>query len=247
MSDPTIFHFHLFKNAGTSVDALLRQSFPGSWEQREFDGSKAEIKLQTVQWFNTNHNLIAFSSHTAIYLKLMDSIRNFLPIIFVRQPLDRIESVFEFECRQEDNSFGSNLARENGLVDYVMKRNRVDRQCRNFHVTRFNQTLDKESGNSLEDALTAMNQFPVVGVVDRFADSMDLYRHHAAKLGLSIASNEVHLNTTRETSTSLAERLAKLKERIGTTAFEHIEQENLDDLHLYNSAVLRLERQHSEL
>ena len=72
MSDPTIFHFHLFKNAGTSVDALLRQSFPGSWEQREFDGNKAEIKLQTAQWFNTNHNLIAFSSHTAIYLKLME-------------------------------------------------------------------------------------------------------------------------------------------------------------------------------
>jgi hypothetical protein len=247
MSDPTIFHFHLFKNAGTSVDALLRQSFPESWEQREFEGNKAEIKLQTMQWFKTSDNLIAFSSHTAIYSKLMDNVRSFLPIIFVRQPLDRIESVFEFERRQGDNSFGSNLARENDLVDYIMKRNRVDRQCRNFHITRFNQTLDALSSNSLEDALTALNHFPVVGVVDRFYDSMDLYRHQAARLGLSIASNEVHLNTTRETSTSLTERLAKLKERIGTTAYEHLEQENLDDIHLYNTAVLRLERQHSEL
>jgi hypothetical protein len=247
MSNPIIFHFHLFKNAGTSVDALLSQSFPGLWEEREFKGNEIEIKRQTIQWIQARPDLVAFSSHTAIWSQPSENFPFILPIIFIRHPLDRVESVFEFERNQEIIDFGNKLAKDNDLVGYVTKRNLIDYQCRNFHVKRFRQTLAKESGNSLEDALTAMNQFPVVGVVDRFSDSMDLYRHHAAKLGLSIASNEVHLNTTRETSTSLVERLAKLKERIGTTAFEHIEQENLEDLHLYNLAVLRLERQHSEL
>lgn len=247
MTSPIIFHFHLFKNAGTSVDALLQQSFSGRWEEREFQGNVAEIKLQTAKWVQTNPDLIAFSSHTAIWSQPSGYEPRIFPIIFVRHPLDRIESVYEYERIQEIQNFPATLAKTHDFVGYVTQRNLFDGQCRNFHVSRLTQFQAEPSGSELEDALIAMNHFPVVGVVDRFQISMDVYRHHAANLGLSIATNNVHLNATREASLSLTERLAKLKERVGTTFFEQLEQSNMDDIRFYDAAVLRLERQLSNL
>jgi hypothetical protein len=36
-----ILHFHLFKNAGTSLDALLKENFPTQWLTKEFESNKA--------------------------------------------------------------------------------------------------------------------------------------------------------------------------------------------------------------
>jgi len=35
-----ILHYHLFKNAGTSVDAILQSNFPGAWQDREITGNE---------------------------------------------------------------------------------------------------------------------------------------------------------------------------------------------------------------
>jgi len=61
-----VLHYHLFKNAGSSVDEMLRQNFPGRWITQEFNlppGERAQALLAFVQ---QNPQVDAISSHSAL-------------------------------------------------------------------------------------------------------------------------------------------------------------------------------------
>ena len=45
-----ILHYHLFKNAGTSVDRLLQRNFPDAWATREFSGRNNTA--QVIEWIS---------------------------------------------------------------------------------------------------------------------------------------------------------------------------------------------------
>ena len=59
-----IIHYHLFKNAGTSVDAILRRNFGEGWASREYpprsDGEAAR------EFLASNPHIAALSSHTLL-------------------------------------------------------------------------------------------------------------------------------------------------------------------------------------
>lgn len=83
-----IFHFHLFKNAGTSVDELLRRNFGDRYTAKEFNFHPYQKNIQNViNWIKEEKDKIAFSSHTARLFKpglLEKEGLKFIPIIFVR-------------------------------------------------------------------------------------------------------------------------------------------------------------------
>ena len=61
-----LVHYHLFKNAGTSVDEMLRQNFGSQWIEREFEGPHNRPNTDAVaQFLNERPDIIALSSHTA--------------------------------------------------------------------------------------------------------------------------------------------------------------------------------------
>jgi len=43
MARTILIHYHLFKNAGTSLDAVLKENFGDKWITREFDRKNAAI------------------------------------------------------------------------------------------------------------------------------------------------------------------------------------------------------------
>jgi hypothetical protein len=59
-----ILHYHLFKNAGTSVDHVLRQNFPSAWVSQEFPGKGGNNTADVSHWITSSPQTIAFSSHT---------------------------------------------------------------------------------------------------------------------------------------------------------------------------------------
>jgi hypothetical protein len=91
-----IIHYHLFKNAGTSVDSVLEKSFGASWRNFDNKNSSARFSPKEFEKINLEHpELKAFSSHQIVPPIPKGSLRVY-PIIFLRHPIDRIKSAYLF-------------------------------------------------------------------------------------------------------------------------------------------------------
>lgn len=169
-----ILHYHLFKNAGTSLDAILQRNFPGRWVTREFPH---EHNTEDVaEWIAANPQAVAFSSHTAQgpLPRLPDT--RIVSVLFLRDPVARIRSAYLFERTQRDDTtdpLGMELAAGQDFEGYVRARLAIpgDRQCRDFHVARLSRFVPGPEPE-LDRAMAALSCLTVVGQVESFAASV---------------------------------------------------------------------------
>ncbi|HSV68814.1 MAG TPA: hypothetical protein VLI72_01780 [Methylibium sp.] len=237
-----ILHYHLFKNAGTSVDELLKRNFGARWVTREFNGgAPAAHRAELARWLADERDAVAFSSHTAQLPPPAPAGVECFPLLFVRHPIDRIASAYAFETKQGGGGFGAVLARNTTLAGYIEVRLSLghDRQCRNFHVTRLAQMFPADSGDELSRALRAIETLPFVGLVEAFDTSVErmaawLTPHFAGFRAASVAKN-----VTRDRSVPLADRLAALRTEVGEALWGQLLEANRDDLAVYEAIAAR--------
>ena len=138
MTRTIILHYHLFKNAGTSLDVILKRNFGARWVTAEFAGEGVGNTAAVVDWIQANPQAVAFSSHTAQGpLPQIDGVK-IISVMFLRDPLDRIRSAYQFERYQGVETWGAKLAASTDFAGYVRARlaRPGDRQCRNFQTYR---------------------------------------------------------------------------------------------------------------
>ncbi|MBQ0929135.1 sulfotransferase family 2 domain-containing protein [Ideonella sp. 4Y16] len=239
-----ILHHHLFKNAGTSVDELLRACFGSRWVTREFAAraNPAPHRREVAEWIREHPEAVAFSSHT-VELPPPDMGQvDILPVIFIRHPIDRIASAYAFERKQGGDGFGSVLARHTTLAGYIEVRLSMgrDRQCRNFHVSRFAPMFPPAEGTEFERASRAVETLPFVGVVEEFDRSMALLQSLVQQDLPEFVARSVHANVSRDTSAPLEERLERLRAEVGEACYTALLTHNADDLRLHEQALARL-------
>jgi len=239
MSRFVLFHYHLFKNAGTSVDRLLEQNFGERWVSREFEPRPAAQHQQEVeQWLQARPEAVAFSSHTAELPPPKVPDVRVLPIVLLRHPIDRIASVYAFERRQGGGGFGAVLARNTSLAGYIEVRLSLanDRQCRDFHVGRLCRMFPASEGTELARAMRAVRSLPFVGLVECFDASMErlatLVRPHWP--GFRAAG--IVANSSRDPAEPLAVRLQRMRDELGAERYAALLDANADDLALYEAA-----------
>jgi hypothetical protein len=244
MARVVLLHYHLFKNAGTSVDQLLRQNFPGGWVTREFgERDRDAHRAALARWIRDEPQAIAFSTHTGMLPPPALEGVEVIPLLFVRHPIDRIVSAYTFERRQNADTFGAVLARHTTLPGYVEVRLALagDRQCRDFQVARLAAMFPAEAGDERDRAARALAALPFVGLVEAFDASI---RRLAALLaphypGFSVSP--VERNVSRDPRQPLAERLAAVREQLGPALHARLLALNAADLALHEavSAVYR--------
>lgn len=239
-----VLHYHLFKNAGTSLDKVLQENFGDKWVTREFqwNDNPEEHTRELGEWIVNNPDAIAFSSHTAELPPPHVAGIRIIPLIFVRHPLDRIASAYYFDRKQKDSvTFGAVLARNTTLRGYAEVGLHVvgDRQCRNFHTERFAKTYCSTTGTELERALRAVRELPFVGVVDRFDESMAKMEEMLQPFFSDFAVVQAAENVSRDISIRLEDRLIQLRETLAET-FDVLYAANKDDLMLYESALKKM-------
>ncbi|MGD8177151.1 hypothetical protein [Marinimicrobium sp. ARAG 43.8] len=234
-----ILHYHLFKNAGTSLDAAFKENFKDDeWVTKEFPANPAKNREEVAQWILDNPQATVFSSHTAqLPPPEFDDIK-VLPVIFFRHPIDRIASAYAFETKQGGDSFGAVLARNTDLSGYIETRLALpnDRQCRNFHIQRFAMMYPESEGSEFERAKRAIEELPFVGIVERFSDSMAELEEWLRSEGFE----DLHMkpsekNVSRGPGLSMDEKLRELEARMSERAFQKLGDENNDDLIIYKS------------
>ena len=169
-----ILHYHLFKNAGTSVDAILKRNFPGSWVTREFPGMGGNNTALVEDWIRETPDAVAYSSHTMMGpLPQVEGVR-IISYMLLRDPIERIKSAYRFERTQTADTWGAQLAKTHDFEGYVRARlaRKGDRQCRNFQTYRL-ASMMPGAGPELDRAKQALAALTVVGRVEAFDEAME--------------------------------------------------------------------------
>jgi hypothetical protein len=116
-------HYHLFKNAGTTLDSALENQFGDSFATVHDYGSDAIVTHDMMYKFlGENKNVIAISSHHLHgqdYIPDVSCPIRFIKFVFIRNPIDRIRSIYNFYKKNPDNSPISLLASSVSAVKFV--------------------------------------------------------------------------------------------------------------------------------
>lgn len=168
-----ILHYHLFKNAGTSVDQVLRQNFGDRWVTAEFPTHTGNNSADVAAWIQAHPQAVAFSTHTALGPVPQIAGVQVVSLMLLRDPIDRVRSAYRFERKQEADTWGAQLAKEHDLEGYVRARlaRPGDRQCRNFQSHRL-ASLNPGDAPERERAIAALSGLSVVGLVEDFDGAM---------------------------------------------------------------------------
>jgi hypothetical protein len=231
-----IFHYHLFKNAGTSVDAILKANFANRWVTREFNGPQTAILAQVSDWLGQEKDAVAFSSHTATLPPPKIEDVEIYPIIFIRHPIDRIASAYYFEKKQISDNPSAILAKNTDLSGYIdahLAHGNIS-QCRNFQSHRLAQWFIGVRGEMPELALQAIEALPFIGLVEAFDESIHclsqwLSAHFPEFRPMAIAKN---VGRTTET---LEQKLADIRTEIGEARYEALLVANASDMAVFHA------------
>jgi len=233
-----IFHYHFFKNAGTSVDVLLKRSFPGQWVAREFDSNQFDVNLDQVKnWLDHEQSALVFSSHTAMLPPPeLDDIEIF-PIVFIRHPIDRIASAYAFERIQDANTAGTLLARQTTFAGYIETQLAHGRfsQCRNFHIYKLMHMFKGKTGDQASLAIAALDSLPFVGLVEDYQQSIDRLVNWLSPHFPNIKPIAVTKNVTRDNTLSLEQKLEQIRHEIGSECYEKLIAANAEDIAVFNA------------
>lgn len=124
--------------------------------------------LEVQNWICGTPDGKAYSTHTAMGpLPLVTGV-TIVPILLLRDPIDRVVSAYFFERKQKIETLGTQLARKHDLEGYVRARlaSKNDRQCRNFYSHRL-ASLIESTESELDRAIKGLFLLNSVGVVGR--------------------------------------------------------------------------------
>jgi hypothetical protein len=231
-----VFHYHFFKNAGTSVDEMLRQNFGVHWANQEFPGARRENGAAVEAFIRASPQLEAISSHTALLPVPQIEGLYIFPIVFVRHPLDRLRSAYEFERGQRAETAGARLAKKHDFGGYLRELlgNKPLRLARNFQTFRLSQDQVNRKGSELERALRTIDGLPFVGLVEEFDTSLARLEELMRAFRPTFRSVNAHANASRSRGPTLQQRLAATEREIGRELFRQVSEANRDDLYIYN-------------
>jgi len=247
---PVLVHYHIFKNAGTSIDESLRRSFGDAW--RTFEGAHATDVLPAARlrtFLEAGPDLRAVSSHLARPPLPWPAC---CPIVLLRHPLDRARSVFEFVCADRTQP-GSDLARRVGFSGYLQWAMNgghggvVILNYQTVHLSsasfRAGSVLNaRPADGDLDDACALLDSCDAVGLVDQFGPSIALFQQAYGRSFPELRLEPHWCNRTRSHTGTLAQRVAEMRQELGEALFERFLDKNRLDFALYAFARERFTR-----
>ena len=233
-----IVHYHIFKNAGSSVDQLLKKNFGDQWVG--FDGDKpgCVITANALEDRIVNSpEKIAFSSHQIVPpMPQVDA--NVYPIVFLRDPIDRIKSAYLFEWKKQ---LGLD-APKGSFVEFVKEKFTYRRKSsiEEFQTIRLsNDSRSVFQGTEITDeemlgkACDFISSLDFVGIVDDFERSNEMLAAYLREGFTEFEVSEVKANVLQDLSLSQEVKRERIKNELGAEMFEMIVSRNILDEALY--------------
>jgi len=243
-----LLHSHIFKNAGTTFDYALEKYFKNDFVDHRDDKDIIEGKGRyLLQYLRKNNQIKALSSHSIHFHAVGNNEFNFYQIYFIRHPIERIMSVYNFEKKQgSEVSLGGKMANELNFNDYVKWRMRDDvpATIRNCHTVFLsgNGPLVENIDEMFQSAKNFVENSKLVGIVDRFDESLRRFQsvlsHTFPNLNFDYEiKNVTNTSKERDVNKKAADVLNLLDEEVSKLVLE----KNKYDIELYNIANKKLD------
>lgn len=250
-----ICHYHIYKNSGSTFDALLSRNFPD--RHVRFDGPFPYFSINQQELLKVilrNPTAVAFSSHQ-IALPVPSSLDvNVLPVIFLRHPLLRIHSIYRYKRAEKD---GTETSRNAEAMEF-------DAWCRHSlahpqevsHVSNAQTRMlagqpglpspARRHGTGMTyDYHQALRNLRAVDLLARtecfeadVARFPGLLAHHG--IDLVVDGMEAVNVTASDLSNPLEERLEQLRAELQAGTYDALCEANAQDLALYEDVGRRL-------
>lgn len=245
-----LLHHHIFKNAGTTFERVLDENYGDG--HIKFDGpfSFSVINQDQLSAIIQRHpNAMACSSHQ-IHLPA-PSATQFRPIsvVFVRNPMLRIRSVFLFSTRSEEQkrkemTHSDPLA---GLEEWISQKLSGDQdllQISNLQTSMLSRCynlppkLEGREGRVHFDLQLAVNNLSVVpclGRVEYFDTDVSSFTETLAKFGLpfSYTKREAENVSSPDYKNTVREQLQAMEQSLSPETWQKLHWLNHQDLALY--------------
>ncbi len=237
-----LIHCHLFKNAGSTLDWSLRRYFGDRFVEHTDDAQMWTSPAYLGWYLSKNEDLCAVSSHHVPFpMPVLEGVR-LLPVVMLRHPIDRVGSVYTFEVKQEASGPGAVNAKKMTFPQYVRWRMEptAGATIRNFQTRRCCgrrfKVGDHVTEQDFEVARRRLQSMPLMGLVDRYEESMVLFEHVLQPVYPDINLAYVKQNVAEGRRGTLEERVQHVCDRLGSEVSAILIEENKWDLALYEEA-----------
>ena len=243
-----IIHAHIFKNGGTTLDHILKKNFDEQCHIDHEDNKLIHEKQKYLEQVLTDQKrLKAFSSHSIHFTPKNSNLFRFHTIYFLRHPIERIKSVYEFELKQDaEQSLGAKKAHELDFRSYI-KWYMADgspgtiRNCQTIFLSGMGPSVTQME-KKFEAASEKLDHL-MVGIVDRYDESLyafsSVLEPFFGKLDLSYQKKNVR---EKSSALSMEEKIQAVESELGEALTQEVIEKNKYDLELYAEANRRLDK-----
>lgn len=237
-----ILHNHIFKNAGSSLDKILQLNFKNKFE----DNKDNIVDINNLVYLSNlikKNDLRSISSH-AFYGPILfeDTLKSF-NIVFLRNPIHRILSAYEFERKQDINIYGSYpavvKAHELNFKEYILWRLDQNNSIRNFQLTKMVRDgfrLNTQMKYSRKDIIKIFDQYDFVGLVEMFDSSIKKLQNSLANHNINLKIMSARYNVNNALS-EINDRDYFIKNELGSSLYAKLVSANEYDFHLHDYAL----------
>jgi len=242
-----LLHHHLFKNAGTTLDWILKRNFNNQFiDHRNNDQMRRGTDYLT-RYIIENEKVSAISSHHMPSDLFNINNIHIIRLIMFRHPIERVLSVYNFERKQPNNiSEGSAMASKKSFSDYVAWRlARVgDQVIKNYHIASLLNISSsvKISDELMNKALSKLDNDFLYGAVELFDKSLILMEDELKQYFNDFDVSYRRMNVTKKEKLSTGELIEVVKKNLPSDLFELLSNENYYDLKLYDTVLKRIDK-----
>ncbi len=239
-----IVHYHIFKNAGTSIDECLADSFGTKWHIFDLNYEWDNITVDALSRHLSEHpTLLALSSHQARWPEPSSESLRVHPIVLLRHPIDRIGSMYSFEVRRgEPSVVGRSLAE---FVDRMLEPESgwVARSFQTLFLSDDQHLTKPPNGPSTEvtaahfaQAVSRLENLANFGLVERFEASIAMFAQQLKPYFPDLLLFPRTENVSAGRAASLDDRLTAIRRAIGVPRYGRLQDANEADMVLWNRA-----------
>jgi hypothetical protein len=244
-----LLHYHIFKNAGSTIENILDRSFGecyGRIETADPDGRVTEPML--LDYIRRHEFIQALSSHQFQYPKPAVSGLLFFDICFLRDPFDRIRSMYDY-LREKPSSGDplTDLARNETLGRFVARAlKEVPHKICNVQTAILGSKDSSEPDSVTDGFPAAMNrilEISLLGVVDCFDQSFAAGQYLLSTFFPRLVYRSADpVNHTRGLQDTLEERVGRLRRACHRSVYEELVHRNRLDCALVDLARGEVQR-----
>jgi hypothetical protein len=239
-----VVHYHIFKNGGSTVEAILQREFNGGFATLHGLDESATLDARELEDFlRRNPTVQAVSSHHLRYPK--PSIRHVVlfDCCFLRHPLERLDSLYRYSRGSDSGDFLSLRARRmNARQFFAELLNEAPHLISNVQVMQIARagmfTRPAHAGD-LEHAREIVLDMAIPGVVGMFEESLLAAEYFVKPAFPRLSLAFIPQNVTRPDAPRGREGLVDLW---GEDLYEALSTANQFDIELFDCTEQEIRR-----